>query len=772
MSARLIAYTQFPPGQPKVLDLRDNCFLGDQLMEHFPDRNNGMNFTLWRNSASTMTEMDPWEAEDLPVVDSDLFVIQFHPGKENLLPIAGILAAAVIVGIVAGPWTGAALGVSATTGGLIAGGATLALGVGAMVASNSLMTVPKMPNSESTKDKSSGSSYVDNPQNQMRSGSRVPEVFGRMRVWPDLIAPPFSEFNDNYMQKGISYYCVSEGYCSLEDHRLEATPITGGTYKIDVFHGDEILPRIKLKRSNILANNISLSHNRQTDYFPLIGDKIREIHWDIMFPKGLLKYKSSGGTDDETVEIKVWWRRVYDDGTKGPTQNKIFSLNGKYENPWIRTLVVAVDEGKYEASVVKNTDGTRSTDDIHVHDTQLGALSGVEYIDDMNGKGKTYVRLEFNRSAVSSQAALLFNYNCIANRHLNRIDYDVSNIYDNSFEPTSFLGDALAYTLYSETNGAGVPQDQIDWASLQSSIDYLYGIEPACAEFNGVFDRYTTVEEQLKAIATVGRIVVSNHYGKFFFTVDKPQEIPVALFNRRNRLASDVSNLNLSFATGDEPDCIQIDWKDANDGFQPQTFTYPTDVEPLNPLKIDGTGIVWYNQVYRRARYEWETMKYRRRGKTIQVTEEAQLLLPLSLIAVVEPWSEVKLDGEVKSANGLEITLDKNISGLFDKNNRAIPGMTVRFRSFEGTDVSPLIGFDADPDFPNMIWLHEEPPFPIGGRDEPYRQIGTLFDIGLEDRHASRNWLVTRGQISRSAVELTLIEYAPDVYTFDAEPVS
>lgn len=752
----LVVYKTFPPGLPSFVQLRAEEPLSLQLMEHFPDRNGGMHFKLWRNSSSNYTEIDPPDAEKIIVRDGDVFVLQFHPAKNNILPLIGLAVASIIVGIVATPWTGAAM---------------FAVGAAGMVAADLLMTVPKAPAPESQDNKASGSNYLDKPSNQMRNGSRVPEVFGRMRVWPDLIAPAYVEYDDGYDQTGVSYYCISEGLCEISNNKLDVTSIDGNSsYTIQIIRGAEaVLPRIKAKRPNVLANNVNLSRNQQSDWFDLPGERVEEIHWEVYFPKGLLQYRTGGGLQNEAIEIRVFWRAVYEDGRYGDSQNQVFTVSGTYENPWIKTLKVFVATGKYQAAIVKNTDGRPTSDNISVNDLQLSTVSGVEYIDNMPGLDRTYVRLQYKRNAVTNQTAILFNYNCIAQRYLYQVERGGTTLEDFVFDATSQAKDALAYTLYSVGTGAGVAFDQIDFDSLCDCADYLYGIDERMSEFNAILDMYSTVEDQLTTICSACRITISNHYGKFFFTVDQPQELPVALFNRRNRFADDESNLAINFRSGEEPDAFQIDWKDSADDYQPKTFTYPISEDvPVNPTKIEGTGLIYYDMVYRRARYEWDAMKNRRRTKTVKVTEEAQLLLPMSLVAVVEPWVEIKLDGEIIAVDAdlKRVKLDKWLD------TDALTGNeTIRIRSLDGVETSPLIGFTVDADDTSYIVLDRMPAFEVSARTEPRNQMGNLYDIGVEDNHNRRLWLVTRGEITKTSVNLTLLEYAPEVYTFDSEDV-
>ncbi|WP_447988341.1 host specificity factor TipJ family phage tail protein [Achromobacter spanius] len=60
--------------------------------------------------------------------------------------------------------------------------------------------------------------------NQARVNGRIPDIFGKVRSTPDLLAQPYKIF-ENHVEKEIAYMCIGRGAYQIHDARDDTTPI-------------------------------------------------------------------------------------------------------------------------------------------------------------------------------------------------------------------------------------------------------------------------------------------------------------------------------------------------------------------------------------------------------------------------------------------------------------------------------------------------------------------------------------------------------------------
>lgn len=61
--------------------------------------------------------------------------------------------------------------------------------------------------------------------NQARVNGRIPDIYGKVRSTPDLLAQPYKVF-ENHVEKEIAYMCVGRGSYEVHDVRDDTTPIS------------------------------------------------------------------------------------------------------------------------------------------------------------------------------------------------------------------------------------------------------------------------------------------------------------------------------------------------------------------------------------------------------------------------------------------------------------------------------------------------------------------------------------------------------------------
>lgn len=82
---------------------------------------------------------------------------------------------------------------------------------------------PKPPVPKNTQENSPNNG-LSNRINEARPLQRIPDIFGKVRSTPDLIAKPFMVF-ENHREVEYAYFCVGRGSYLIEDVKDDVTPI-------------------------------------------------------------------------------------------------------------------------------------------------------------------------------------------------------------------------------------------------------------------------------------------------------------------------------------------------------------------------------------------------------------------------------------------------------------------------------------------------------------------------------------------------------------------
>jgi hypothetical protein len=100
---------------------------------------------------------------------------------------------------------------------------TIALIAGALLAVASYAMIPKVPDTPVASD--SPNNRLTGQTNVARAYQAIPDVYGRRRVWPDLIQPSYEEYVGNVKQV-TEWLCVSRGEGSITEIKFADTPLT------------------------------------------------------------------------------------------------------------------------------------------------------------------------------------------------------------------------------------------------------------------------------------------------------------------------------------------------------------------------------------------------------------------------------------------------------------------------------------------------------------------------------------------------------------------
>jgi len=627
------------------------------------------------------------------------------------------------------------------------------------------------------------------PRNTMRPMSRVPDIYGKMRHWPDLIfngtgrweivnanyTPLFEDKTATATQTVRAVYCVGRGSYDMNTFQFGDADIATQSGTVQIYPPGVTLPEdIKLP---VLVSNISRielgpldSGTMWTSWYEIPSDEVSEIDVQIAWPSGMAAFVTGQKSlPPENVvpafaTISCQLERLDTDGTVletgtqdfpvwYATQNELrqtFSLTGLTVGRW--RIRVADIEPVHNYATGKNVQDTRKRG-------YLEDLVGFVVLDEdqRTYEHETVVVVTCsNTGGVAGQNLEAFNL--IATRILPAPTFDLFGNFGPPV-PHRFWYSAAVHTLMDPWL-CNYKASEIDWQSLKDVHDSLQALSPTEENFNGIFDRQTSADDQVQLIAKKARAMAFMSNGRVTFARDQRRTGVSALFNRRNRLADRGSiGLGLRLPGPDDFDGVEITWFDEFDNFRQKVHSYPPGVTLINPLAIDLVGATTFPEVCRRARFEYQAQRYRRRSQPLRVTEEAQLLLPYDRVSVVAPWDEGVIDGEVLEVDGDDYRLDRPIPAP----GTDLTDYRIRLRRSDGRETS-LHSFTSSVRGEDWVTMSTVPTFPIvvPGSD---KQSGTLYNVSSHDNvDAATQWIVTGAEIDDNGVTLTLLEDSDEVY--------
>lgn len=477
-----------------------------------------------------------------------------------------------------------------------------------------------------------------------------------------------------------------------------------------------------------------------------------EVWFDVRFPRGLID-----GNDPYSVRLNFKLQQIDDGGSPiGIPEDNFKVYSGFTNDPLSVTFkaIPLVTDVLYEATVERITDTLSSSDQ-----STWTRLAGVENVDvsDFGNVTTILVKTRATDQAVKVQE-----------RKLNLRDTRKLVTFENGSvtltpQPTAKFADALLNELTDPFMG-NKPVSQIDLEeiyAIQDEIDSnpIYGdkLGRFCYSFS---NSRTPVGDELKTIANAARAIVTRRGDIVSSTRDELQELPVTVFNKRNK-KPDSETKTIKFNKPSDFDGVELLWveEDSGDGF---TVIFPEDLTGQNLKRIEGAGIKNYDQAWNRAKYEYLKLQYQRISIETTVTKEGLLLSLNDLINSVDGTNVKAQDGEITAIAGLIVSSTERVN--FEGGSA-----TVILRAEDGEASAPIVVTPRnDTDFGYV--LNQLPAFAIVIRGDNFIQKGTLYNFfpdsnELADSHLVQN--ISPGD--DGYVDLTLINYAPEIYAPDSE---
>lgn len=493
--------------------------------------------------------------------------------------------------------------------------------------------------------------------NVSRPQSRVPEIYGTHRIYPDLIAPEYW-FYVGRSQRIHYLMCIGVGEYQINDIRLGDTPIgltTGVT--VNVYGpGQPAGDFVYIARNVDNLRSTELRFNEYTQYYTLRGDKQIDIWFDLEFPNGLAAIVSNTGETvalDAQVEVQI----INEAGSYNRTF--IYNVGSASKQPFIFTVTASGYLGGplppdiYRVRFRNSFDSEASAGPGFqvLNEMNLTRVAGVESVETVIYPKTTVCTVTIDTSNFN-QDQLNKRINFLVTRKLRTWDGEGMTP---GIAATQRMADALVDAATGEDSG-NYDDSQLDLPGLYSIQSQLEALGEGT--FNAVIDQRQSVDTELQVIANSGRVSIYRYGNRLYFVRDQLKSFPNALFNGRNKL--DAEDIVFNFRNSDDPDSVEITWIDPALDYRPNQVLYPPDAPQLNVERIDLIGCTLETMATRRAIYEYLVKTVRRDSLKMRVTEEGRLLALLDWVQVSDGIQELAGDGECDIQLNV-VTLDRNL---------------------------------------------------------------------------------------------------------------
>ncbi len=223
----------------------------------------------------------------------------------------------------------------------------------------SLASVAMLPDSPDYSDGEISPTYNLNAQrNQARLGANVPIHYGQVRVWPDLIAQPYTTYidNDQYL---FQLFCIGAGEFAVGNLQIEDTDVTNFdeiTYQY-YYNVPVTLFPTNVTTSVEPANQV-IQYDVNTG--PYVANasatQINRIEVDLVWPNGLHRAADEGNIYEWTTSLAIEYREIDDSGNPVASPATFSTIyNGQIVRnsraPLRITFGADVPAGRYEVQV-------------------------------------------------------------------------------------------------------------------------------------------------------------------------------------------------------------------------------------------------------------------------------------------------------------------------------------------------------------------------------------------------------------------------------------
>ena len=459
---------------------------------------------------------------------------------------------------------------------------------------NAVLPPPGLPN---TAAPSQGSpTYSLQAQgNAARLGSPIPVNYGRMRIYPDFAAIPYTEYDENE-QYLYQLFCIGQGENKVTDIRLDNTPIENFA---DVT--TEIVPplgKVTLFHTAVIsapeAGGQDMSEPITLGPYVLndVATEVTRIAVDLVFPGGLMGVHENNGDEySVSVHLQAVAQTIDDAGDPTGEEVTLFnqSISDRTRTAVRKTLSADVPAGRYQVTVQRHT---AKAPNHEVKNCSLGAIKGF-LVDDNEYGDITLLAMRTMASAdLSDAASRLVN---VLNERLIPVWDPDTGWSENQItrSPAWAFADAVR-----SRYGGDFADKEIDLQGLH----YLAGLFDSRGDmFDGRFDTEQSLWDGLGKIGQVCRSGPVRQGNLIRLIRDQHVETPSQMFSMANMADFSIDYVMHNDRTADSVKVTY--WDETRDYAQTTVLCQLPDDTADNPQEITLFGCSQYEQAWREGMY-------------------------------------------------------------------------------------------------------------------------------------------------------------------------
>jgi hypothetical protein len=699
-------------------------------------------------------------------------------------------------------------------------GSGLSMALGGTVLLN--MDIPKIGSTEKPEQDPS----IRGGKNQARPHGRIPVLFGKRRIYPDIAANPYTEIIEGkqyYTQLfcgGYKDYIIDKNSFKLGD-----TPLIDYSQTKDI---DQILsnadPFIKLeviqdgRKSSIypccvhedavnapLENKINDGGGNKISgqIIRTTPDNTDKINLDIFFHNGLGKYNNENKLGSASVEVKASYKKAGDPDSS-------YQLLG-YFNGDSNTITAA--ELKTKRCQITKDDLEPEQYTIKIErvtpDSEDGKIIDQVYIGSVRSYKSKSRPVNPERQGNLTITAMRVMANSGLNGIIDGFNYIATSklpVYSGggsgknywlSTAETCNPASALLYALQGQPAQQRVDSNDIDWQSLEALYLWCEEHEYTCSAY---ITESFTIAELMRMIGRTARADILRIDSRISVVQDIERPAHKQLFTPKNSIAYSVTMFN-----ADIPDAISLKYIDAEAGYTQNELTvYNTpdgsrEKEPETIQKVDLFGVTDSRQARRIGMYNYGCLKNRPFVHTIETDIEYLIVNKGDWIQYA---GDIALTGSVQGRikgviweEGVCIGIDTDEPVAMEAGKQ----YAVRIRKYNGEIVLKDVVFNPgkqrqksltyypaadglpssgghDPQLGFMYAVDEDNVYyepqniilfiePIKERDAP--KAGDIYAFGIRGYEAL-DLVITDIQPGQNLTAvLTCVEYSPEIFRVD-----
>lgn len=653
------------------------------------------------------------------------------------------------------------------------------IGAGVSMFANGVVTYNTDIPSTKTRETPEQSPAIRGSRNQSRPLGYIPVLFGKRRVYADLIATPYTMV-ENGEQYFYQLFCCGQKNQTIDTSTLKidetlltefssshnmGTILSGqdSLVNLQIAYGASTPPLVtKCVHEDML--NATLKHKLDDDSDGCIirttPDNTTEINVDIFFYNGIGQYNDDGDVVDRSVTVRAWYKQAQQDDTHYAALGH-FTSNDVITGHELKTKRYSISKSGLTADsyTVKIERVTADADDSKIIDVcYVGSIRSIKNDSPVSSsmcQKLTLIGLKVKASEKLNNYIEQLNFVSQANLPVYLGTGSGASRWSNSAScnPAS----AAMYAMQGEISQQKLTNAEIDWPAFERLYTWCNQHGYECNEY--ITDSMP-ISELLSSIGSTCRAEILRQNGKITVIQDIVRNGFVQMFTPRNSWGYEET-----IAKAEIPDAMAIGFVDKTTGYaenELKIYNTPSG----NPSAVPDTvqdlklwGVTSSEQARKIGMYKYAVSRSRAIIHKFSADFEYMLCSKGDWIKYA---GDIALAGITQGRISAVIIENDQITGVSCDEKLELEVDTnyaIRIRKSDGTAVlHDIANYDAE-----TKTVFFESPLAVNSIQE-----GNLFTFGTVNND-SIDLIITDIQCGENlTAEIIAVEYAPQIFNVDS----